>query len=262
MPRTGFTESLLEMHFHRPLLNLFEAHFGRQFLRILKPSTSREVLLGFDQGWVHTELPLTDFRDQLQAQIAAGASAHERRFVGYFLQFKTVERLSKGKYKPESFDSPYLRSELDVVPNDNVGRSQHETLLRLQSLVGCDVNYACPMILDEDQLYAPPDLDDLRVVPISGSPKNLTQDERHFICFRNTRDDAPLWCSEPVEGRSFSATTWVSAERAHRRDTAKTLASLLDSLGAESLDRMRGDPRGVLPSCMTIVEFESGSVRR
>ncbi len=103
---------------------------------------------------------------------------------------------------------------------------------------------------------------DLRIVPLSTSPKNLTQNDRHFICFRNTRDDVPWWCSDPAEGRSFSAVEWVASERGLRRDTAKTLLLFLDSLGAESLDGTHGDARGALPPSMTIVEFERGSARR
>jgi hypothetical protein len=53
MNNTGFdiTEALLEMHFHRAMVECFSRVFGARFLRLLKPSSQREVWIDFDQGW-------------------------------------------------------------------------------------------------------------------------------------------------------------------------------------------------------------------
>lgn len=250
------TEALLEMHFHPALLKLFEGHFGRKFLRILKPSQNREAFLGFDQGWVRTNIPLAVFRKELEDAILSNAPKLEPLYVGYFLQFKRIhECKTRRNPKPPQFGVPYLRAELDLRPNKTTGRSQHETLLRLQAVAQCDVNYACPMILDEDAIYDDPNIDDLRIVPLCDAPTGYASNERHFICFQHRSDAQPQWCSEPVPGRSWSTREWLNSDRGPRQFSPKELLLFLDSLAQASVEEFPFRRRIRLPSSLTIVEL-------
>lgn len=266
MKSEHLTEALLEMHFHAALMGLFEEHFGRKVFRVLKPSQRREALLGFDQGWVETELTLGRFRKELEDAIGSGSNSLDQKFVAYFLQFKRVEQVGKSKAMPDSFTAPYLRAALDLKPNSKTKRSQHETLLRLQQIAGCDVNYACAMVLDEEALYEKPDLDDLRIVPVSDAPTGYATNERHFICFRDRADASPVWCSDPVGGRSTTPADWISLEKGIARHTAGSLLELLTRLAqaTEEVDVFAG--RVIVPPLLTIVEFghsiESNPTRR
>ena len=42
------TEALLELHYHRAIVDLFAHFFGAGFMRMLKPSTQQEMWVGFD----------------------------------------------------------------------------------------------------------------------------------------------------------------------------------------------------------------------
>ena len=69
------TEALLEMHYHCAPIDLFAGYFGARFLRLLKPSTIREAWVGFDQGWVRTELEGSELLSQLRGALSSESSA-------------------------------------------------------------------------------------------------------------------------------------------------------------------------------------------
>lgn len=51
-------ETVLEMHYHRPLMDLFRAVFGLGAggINFYKYSPQRECFVGFDQAYARTEL--------------------------------------------------------------------------------------------------------------------------------------------------------------------------------------------------------------
>lgn len=87
------SEALLELHFHRAIVDVFTLVLGARFLRMLKPSTRQETWVGFDQGWVHTSIPTADLYNQLSAAITAGNTQVQGLHFGYFLQFKVIRTL-------------------------------------------------------------------------------------------------------------------------------------------------------------------------
>src|SRR5262245_23761522 len=116
------TEALLELHYHRAIVDTFAAVFGARFLRMLKPSTQQEVWVGFDQGWVNTSMSTQDLYATLSGSIAAGQTQTAAFHLGYFLQFKVVNTLTRrSRFTPTGFVSPYLRSELSVWRNPTTG---------------------------------------------------------------------------------------------------------------------------------------------
>lgn len=262
-------EALLEMHFHRALLSLFEQTFGARVLRLIKPSTRREAWVGFDQGWVRTTISEEALLRQLREAIASPSASVPNFYLGYFLQFKCVERMSsRSRYCPPSYSTPYYRAELSLSPNRGSGLSQHETLLRLSGIHRADVNYACCMLFESDEIYDDPDLDKLRVVPVTSGPSGWVTNERHFITFQNVGDATPFWMSEPHEARSVPVTAWVRqlSERQAVHD-GPHLAEWIDNVKRLLVDWMPARSRrpssaietSILPSCMSIVELTKGS---
>jgi hypothetical protein len=254
------------MHYHPALVQLFASTFGARFLRLFKPSTRLEAWLGFDQGWVCTEMSEAAFLQELRESITSSEAAPSF-FVAYFLQFKTVQRMTRrSRSCPSTFDTPYFRSELSLEPNPTTGLSQHETLLRLSTLARADVNYACAMMLTPDDVYEPPDLDRLRIVPASSSPSGWATNERHYVCFQTEADDHPIWMSEPHEGHAMSASGWVRRDGLQRklrpRELQEFLANAQRALTGNFSKRVEGlehYPRKPLPQCLTILEFEEVS---
>ena len=100
---TEVTEALLEMHFHRAILECFKDIYGANFLRLLKPSAQNEAWVGFDQGWSHTGLSNAQLLEELKQAVASGKASVPSFYVGYFMQFKTVQHMHKRtKYAPAS----------------------------------------------------------------------------------------------------------------------------------------------------------------
>lgn len=133
------TETLLEMHYHRALVPLFEEKFGKRWLRLLKPSPNEEVFRGFDQGWVRAKVTTGDFLDELEADappevarralakladdlkdgIQSGATEVGTLLFGYFLQFKPVSVMKNRKgdaKKIAGLGTPFYRVELSLEP--------------------------------------------------------------------------------------------------------------------------------------------------
>jgi hypothetical protein len=198
------------MYFFRPLMDLVRSLLGSRACTYFKPSQQREAFLGFDQGWAVTApIKRDEFHKRLQAAIASGSSSVGGFYLGFFLQFKIVIAMKrKSTYAPNTFVAPYFRSELDLEPNDQTQLSQHETLVRLQSIAGSKVSYACAMLFDESEVIETADLAKLRIVPISTAPTGWKPDQRHFIAFQ-TMLAVPQWCSQAVPGDSLTPEQWA-----------------------------------------------------
>ncbi|WP_437477185.1 hypothetical protein WME75_27765 [Sorangium sp. So ce1014] len=256
--KSEINETLLEMHYYRAFVELFEAHFGKKFLRILKPSQRREAFLGFDQGWVRSNVPMARFREELEAAIATRGTSVQSLYLGYFLQYKCPEMIGRRSYAmPPDFQTPYYRFQLSLKPNRETGISQHETLLRLKNVANVDVSYACPMIFDEDSLYESPDLDDVRIVPLDTAPAGYATNESHFCCFRSPTDPAPMWCSQPMLGKSVGYEEWVSSGNLRLLE-AREFLDWFERVrevyyGSQKNEWILG--KATLPSSLTIVKF-------
>jgi len=215
------TEVLLELHYHRAIVDAFAAVFGARFLRMLKPSTQREVWVGFDQGWVNTSVSTADLYAALSNTISSGGTQSNAFHLGYFLQFKVVHTLARrSRLTPTGFVAPYLRSELSVWRNPRTELSQHETLCRLASIQGAEVYYACPLLVDIDAIYEYPDLNTLQIVDVRSAPPNIDDADRHFIAFQSATAVAPQWCSEPHPAKGWRCSEWTRDEtfRPRRRE--------------------------------------------
>ncbi|MGA2468014.1 MAG: hypothetical protein ABSH06_27175 [Thermodesulfobacteriota bacterium] len=263
------TEALLEIHFHRAIVDYFTTIYGANFLRLLKPSPQQEAWVGFDQGWVRTSVTTGELLDHLKDAIQSNATSAKHFYFGYFLQFKKVQRVTrKSRHFPQGYSIPYLRSELSLVPNRNTGLSQHETLLRLNGIRFASVSYACAMFFDLDEIYQEPDLELLRCVDLSTAPTGWATNEPHFITFRSETDLSPLWCSQPVEGKAISFREWVSPDSkiGPKKMTAQEISRLIETVsdkitGASGkreppLFKQKTRVRSqFLPESFTIMEF-------
>jgi len=189
------TETLLEMHYHRAFVELFEEVFGAKFLRLLKPSTRTEGWVGFDQGWVRTRVPNQQLMRELRAY-AEGTLPKPSVVLGYFMQFKVVHQKKRRSITdPPNLSPPYFRSELSLDASKITGISQHETLLRISKLPGADVSYCCPFLFHVDDIYEDPDLDEVKVVDVNTAPPGWATGGEHYIVFRDDTDAPPIWCS-------------------------------------------------------------------
>lgn len=207
------TEALLEMHFHRAIIDFFTLTYGANFLKLLKPSTQQEVWIGFDQGWVQTSLTTKQLLTDLKQAVNLNASTQKSFYLGYFLQFKVVQKITrKSDHMPDKYLTPYYRVELSLKPNHHTNLSQHESLLRLSRLPSASVCYACAMFFDLMDIYQPVNLNHLRCVDFSGSPPGWVTNERHFICFQKEEDLTPYWCSTPVLGNAMGFKEWASSQ--------------------------------------------------
>jgi hypothetical protein len=256
------TEGLLELHYHRAIVNVFALAFGARFLRMLKPSTQQETWVGFDQGWVNTSIPTGDLYNQLSAAISTGSNQLQGFHLGYFLQFKVVRTLSRRSHlSPSTFIAPYFRSELSVWPNPNTGLYQHETLCRLAQIEGALAYYACPLLFDVDKIYEYPDLDSLQVVDVRSAPPSIQADARHFIAFRDLSNVTPVWCSEPHPGRGRRASEWIRDEILRpRRRTGLEVLELIDKVRYVLAEEPHGpsrrrDARAWMPRSFTVLSF-------
>lgn len=252
------TEALIEMHYHRTLVTLFSRLFGKNFLKLLKPSPRSEVWVGFDQGWVYTNMSSMDLIEQLKKAIKNGNNSAPGLFLGYFLQFKLTSKiLKRSKYTPKSFLLPHYRAELSLKRNKKTGLSQHETLLRLKNIKNSRVNYACAMLHSLEDIYEEPDLSKLRIIDLN--EKSNFSRGRHFIYFQNEAA-LPIWKSESIEGTSKSLEEWT---RNFELLTAKELLNLIEDtvklLLPENQQRsnifLSPDFTRILPESFTIIEF-------
>ncbi|MBR7793454.1 hypothetical protein KDM87_12680 [Undibacterium sp. FT147W] len=241
----AISETVLEMHYHQPLMKLIRETYGvgpTGKFSFFKYSPQKEVFLGFDQAYAMTEISDEDFFEQMKSSAMENGYKLKRTFVAYFLQFKVVNELQKNQKKnpPQIRSKPYYRASLDTTKNDNTGFSQHELLYNLSKNHGAMVYYACPMLFDKAALYeVEVSLEPLRLVDFSSCPSEFSDNSKHYIYFDQRQSD-PIWCSEPVVGRAIKAdefaTLLVSRLRQSSTDeaigqVAKLLAQIKSSSG-------------------------------
>lgn len=204
----SINETVLEMHFHRSLLELFRdtVGLGNGNFNFYKYSPQRECFIGFDQAFVQTDLKEDDLFEQLQSDALKNGYKLSNFFVGYFLQYKVVKPMAnRSRHTPTVIKSkPHYRVSLDTRKNDKTGLSQHELLYSLSKNIDAMVYYACPMIFDRSELYnLNPNLDDLRLVDLKSCPSIYNDNESHYIYYDNPNSD-PIWCSEPIKGEAIT----------------------------------------------------------
>jgi len=265
----NITEPLLEMHYHRKIIEAFSYVYGAKFLKIIKPYSNREHWVGFDQGWVRTSQSQEEFFKELKKEIQNKSKTIKKFYFGYFLQFKRVqEMMRRSSLSPPRINKPYYRSKLSLSPNKNTGLSQHETLLILNNIKNTVVDYCCPMIFDIEELYEEPDIDKLRIISLDNSPSGWATNQQHCLIFRNKKDNDPLWYSEPMNGKSTSLLNWINNEeiQENKKMTSdeiyqfilKTKEILFKNI------KKRINPEkifqykkfNILPESMTIMQFE------
>ena len=232
-------ETVLEMHFHRPLMDVIRDTFGlggRGQMNFFKYSTQRECYIGFDQAYARTELSVGDFFDLLRGSAMTDGYAVPGAdvFLGYFLQFKIGRTMqNRTKTTPASISArPYYRFKLDTQKNDNTGFSQHELLYLLGQNHGAFVYYACPMLFFQDELYdVDPDLDKLRLATVDDCPGPFRDHSTHHLFFNEPQAD-PVWASEPHDGTAIGPNELARALKeayhsAERADSGPGLLALL-----------------------------------
>jgi hypothetical protein len=229
----AINETVLEMHFHKPLMDLFRETFGVGKIgkvNFYKYSPQKEVFVGFDQAYAMTELSDGEFFKMLKESAANTSYKLPKKFLAYFLQFKVVRQMVNiQKHTPKIINAkPHYRSTLDTKKNQTTGFSQHELLHQLSHNDGAMVYYACPMLFDKSALYSiDVDLDQLRLADLLSCPSKYSDNETHYVYFNAPTGD-PIWCSEPVVGKAFGANDFV-------RSVAEKLAQLEPSTSAAEL---------------------------
>jgi hypothetical protein len=270
MKGKSVTEALLEMYYFQAIRDHFTSVFGARVLRILKPSQRQEGWVGFDQGWVRTELSNEQFCSELATALASGSSGLSRFYFGFFLQFKIVEIMNRrSRYSPPGFVADYFRSELDLTRSQESGTIQHHLLIALSRINGASVAYACPMFFDIDAIYDPPDLNQLRCVPVTDETPPFDEGERHFIAIQTPTDAWGFWCSQPIDMRHVSFADWVAknTDIGPKPMDGMQLRALIES--SASVARKHGFrvdsdehelPSSFLPQSFTVIEMYYRSV--
>jgi hypothetical protein len=231
------TETVLEMHFHKPLIDLFRSTFGlggTGSINFYKYSPRRECFIGFDQAYAKTDLSEEEFFRVLRDSAASSGYRLGDKFIGYFLQFKVVKEMqAQTRYTPTSIAKrPHYRVALDTKRNINTGISQHELLYNLNQNPGAMVYYACPMVFDRSALYdIDVDLDSLRLADLDFCPSSYADNDNHFIYYDGEQEN-PIWCSDPVNGKAIAPRDLVAMVRAQleRIEPAQSTVELLKIL--------------------------------
>jgi hypothetical protein len=253
----AITETVLEMHFHRPIMDLIRETFGlgpTGQMNFYKWSPQKECFVGFDQAYVKTQLGEDEFFDLLKESAASSEYRLDDVLFGYFLQFKVVHPArNRSIYTPpEISNSPHYRVDLATTKNKQTGVSQHELLYRLNKNKGAFVYYACPMVFDKTDFYEiDVDLDQLRLVELESCNDIYDDNDNHFIYF-DAPTSTPIWRSEPHAGRAISPKEFVqslvekfgNAEAEESKRSLRDLLTDLRSLGISEEARIfRGDMR-------------------
>lgn len=270
----AITETVLEMHYHRPLMDLIRETYGlgpAGKFNFYKYSPQREVYLGFDQAFAMTELSDADFFAQLKQSAMTTNYKLPSRFVAYFLQYKVVTELQRRQAQtPSTITSkPHCRASLDTTKNDRTGFSQHELLFNLHRNDGAMVYYACPMIFDKAALYeVNVNLDPLRLVDLASCPSDFTDNSKHYIYF-DQKTAEPVWCSEPVEGKGRTPKQFAEQVVAALRQLTpsasseklsallRSVKSLVDTEGAAAGASSNG--LALVADSLTIVQVQEAS---
>src|SRR6185369_13805746 len=115
----AITETVLEMHFHRPIMDLIRDTFGLGAsgqMNFYKWSPQKECFVGFDQAYVKTELSDDEFFNLLKTSAASDQYRLNDVLFGYFLQFKVVtSHRNRTIYTPPTVtNSPHYRASLST----------------------------------------------------------------------------------------------------------------------------------------------------
>jgi hypothetical protein len=270
----AITETVLEMHYHKPMLDLIRSTYGvgpTGHFNFYKYSPQKEVFLGFDQAYAMTQYTDEQFFDLLKNSAMNAGYKLPSKFLAYFLQYKVVSELSKRQKKtPTSIkNKPHYRATLDTTKNDRTGFSQHELLHNLSSNDGAMVYYACPMILEKADLYEPdPTLDTLQLVDMASCPGSFSDNSKHYIYF-DQKTAQPVWCSDPVQGKSVTAKQFVrqvlnQIERTEVGQGGEGVLSMLTAMkerkaDAESKEKGESSVLGLVSDSLAIVQFIPGA---
>ncbi|WP_237133819.1 hypothetical protein [Pseudohongiella sp. O18] len=263
----SINETVLEMHFHNPIFDLFRETLGlgEGNFNFFKYSPQRECFVGFDQAFVRTDLSEDALFNKLKASARDDGYSLSNFFLGYFLQYKVVKTLQKRmRHTPHQITArPHYRVSLDTIKNINTGQSQHELLFNLNRNQGALVYYACPMLFDRSELYREePDLDLLRLADLSDCPSIYDDNESHFIYFNDT-GASPIWCSNPTEGKAYKPSEVVENVRQQLIDPAELRENqlrLLDSLKGVTenvITRKEEKILSLVADSLTILQFTS-----
>lgn len=257
-------ETVLEMHYHRPVMEFIRANLGLgpgEF-NFYKYSTVRECFVGFDQAYVQT-----DYTPEQLFRLFRNRAMHNNYhindfFLGFFLQYKAVsEMVNRSRHTPPGIrNRPFYRASLDTQRNIRTGHSQHELLFNLnQNNAGAFVYYACPMIFDQVSLYDQnPDLNTLRLADLETCPSIYADNDHHFIFFDAPNAD-PVWCSEePVDGKAYSPRDFVEKlkEEIKREGSYKDQLELIDSL-LNPFDKSESRLLDLVHDSLTFISFHS-----
>lgn len=257
----SITETVLEMHFHKPIMDLIRDAFGLGLggqMNFYKWSPQKECFVGFDQAYVRTQLRDDEFFNLLKTSATSQQYQLNDIFFGYFLQFKVVRQMQKrNRYTPPQVaNSVHYRVDLDTTKNMQTGTSQHELLYRLSKNKGALVYYACPMVFDKTDLYeVDVDLDKLRLVELESCQDIYEDNDNHYIFF-NDPTSTPIWRSEPHAGRAISPKEFVktlvakfaNVEPADSRQALQDILTDVRSLGISEEARIfkRGIHRDIV----------------
>lgn len=241
-------ETVFEMHFHRPLIDLFRREFGlgvNTAINFYKYSPQKEAFIGFDQAYAMTEQSDQEFFQELRDAAMNRGYRLRTTYIAYFLQFKVVSRLMRRQAKtpPQIISNPHFRSSLDTTRNERSGFSQHELLFDLNRNENAFVYYACPMIFDKADLYATTaDLGLLRLADLSSCPSSYCDNEKHYIYFENPDSD-PIWCSDPLVGYALAPVDLVEKiltqlRTSSQEESASQVLKILEYLRGYGSDRV------------------------
>jgi len=260
----SINETVLEMHFHKPLMELFSITLGlgAGAFNFYKYSPQRECFVGFDQAFVRSDLSDQEMFERLKSSAITNGYNLSGTFIGLFLQYKVVKQMQRRlRHTPPMItNGPHLRVPLDTKKNINTGFSQHELLYNLNNNIGAFVYYACPMLFDRTALYnTEPDLELLRLADVTSCPDAYSDNDSHFIYFNDT-DATPIWCSEPVDGKAVSPKQMIGSisQRLQAVAESEESRSLWDELFSpielsKGEEKMR--PLDIVHESLTILEF-------
>lgn len=226
------------MHYHFAMMDLFRSTFGvgpTGRFSFFKYSIRKEKFIGFDQAYVQTTLSDQELYKDL-SDIAQGKQISPR-YVGYFLQFKKVDKRTKVRPNiPPSVTaySPFYGVKLSTRRDTKNNLSQHELLKNISSSSsGAFVYYACPLLFDKIDLYTrDADLNQIVLVEVNSVTPHLTDNKPHHIYF-SSPTSMPGWCSDPVNGISTNMSEMFSRLKSENGNP-KIFANLIQDLFNES----------------------------
>lgn len=274
----SITETVLEMHYHRPLIELFRDTFGigkSGSINFYKYSQQKERFVGFDQAFVKTELSMDEFYRYLKQASQADYRLQDFMF-GYFLQYKVVKAMKRRSRKtpPQIRNHSHYRITLDTSKKNNK-LPQHEVLYKLNTNPAAMVYYACPMLFDREELYdLDPDLENLRLADFDDCTDQYTDNDTHHIFF-NDKGDIPVWCSDPVEGKAISPeglvelirsrySRWLERDSENEIPDPSNFELVFEALGKirEEINDVKGDlfsentnPFSLVDNTLTLIKI-------